>query len=441
MKKTGTVLIVLAVLIMLTATLSAKSKAFIGVNLDSISGKDYEKLGIDGHYGILITGAIEGSGAEKAGLKKKDVLLELDKEKVYTIDQLTKMLKNYKPDDKVSLKIMRKKKEIDVSITLGEKKGPKKKAFMGVFLENLDKQDHKKLETGTDYGILITSVSEDGPAEEAGIEDKDVLLELNNEKIYTVDQLTKMLYNYEPEQEVSVKVNRKGKEKKVQLVFGENENVFFSDDSFNFNFPNIPNLSNFFAYKYDEEPKFWMGIHLNQITETKDGVESSEITISKVIEGSPAEKAGLKAEDKIVKADGENIETISDITKIMEDKEEGDKVKLEVLRSGKTKKFDVGIAERKDRKQMKVSIEDDAIYLNDDGEKKIILELEQFEEMGDKIKCIMLDKTEQLKDQIECKGQMQEYKIQIQKEMEKAKDEMKEVQIEIKRMSDDLRSI
>jgi S1-C subfamily serine protease len=431
MKKTRTVLIVLAVLIMLTATVSAKSKAFIGVNLDSMSGETYKKLGVDGQYGILITGAIKNTGAEKAGLQKKDVLLELDKEKVYTIDQLTKMLAKYKPGDKVTLNILRKQKKMNVDVILGEKKGPKKKAYMGVFLSNLDSKDHKKLDSKSDYGILITSITEGGPADDAEIEDNDILLELNKEKIYTVDQLTKMLNNYEPEQEATIKILREGKEKKMKLVFGENENVFFTDTFSGINLPNMPNLSNFFAYKYDEEPKIWMGVHLSQTTTKTDDEENSEIVISKVIEGTPADKAGLKKDDKILKADGEEIESIGDLTDVLQDKDVSDTVKLEIERKEKIKHIDVGLEQRKDRKKMKISIEDDMIYLNDDGEKKVILELEQFEELGDKMKCIMLDKTEDLK----------EYKIEIQKEFEDAKDDMKDIQIEMKRMSNDLRSI
>ncbi|VYU18884.1 trypsin-like serine protease [Clostridium tertium] len=60
-----------------------------------------------------------------------------------------------------------------------------------------------------------------------------------------------------------------------------------------------------------------------------------------VVEFSPAEKAGLKGGDLIVKFDGKRIKTFEELKKIRDSKEEGDVVEVEVVRDGENKTFDV----------------------------------------------------------------------------------------------------
>ena len=56
---------------------------------------------------------------------------------------------------------------------------------------------------------------------------------------------------------------------------------------------------------------------------------------------SPAEKAGVKAGDLIVKVDGQRVKTFDELKEIKNSKSEGDTIKLEVIRDGQTKTMDV----------------------------------------------------------------------------------------------------
>ena len=59
--------------------------------------------------------------------------------------------------------------------------------------------------------------------------------------------------------------------------------------------------------------------------------------VVEVNEYSPAEKAGLKSGDLIVKADGTRIKTFEELQEIKNSKEEGDTINIEFIRDGKTK--------------------------------------------------------------------------------------------------------
>ena len=58
--------------------------------------------------------------------------------------------------------------------------------------------------------------------------------------------------------------------------------------------------------------------------------------VVEVNEFSPAEKAGLKCGDLIVKADGKRIKTFEELQEIKNSKEEGDSINIEFIRDGKT---------------------------------------------------------------------------------------------------------
>ncbi len=102
--------------------------AFLGVRyvlVDDLVKKE-KKLSID--YGALVISGKNGelpviadSPAQKAGLKAKDVILEINSEKITKDNSMTKILAKYSPNDKITLKVLRDDKEISVDIILAER--------------------------------------------------------------------------------------------------------------------------------------------------------------------------------------------------------------------------------------------------------------------------------------------------------------------------------
>ena len=95
------------------------------------------------------------------------------------------------------------------------------------------------------------------------------------------------------------------------------------------------------------KPILKIGIEGVDITEqlSKQYKLSIGFYIKKIQDFSPAEKAGLKAGDIIVKFDGEKVTSVSDINKAKGKHKNGDVVKVEVVREGKTKTFDIKLSE------------------------------------------------------------------------------------------------
>ena len=106
--------------------------------------------------------------------------------------------------------------------------------------------------------------------------------------------------------------------------------------------------------KYGETKRGWLGVRIQQVTKEIADVEKLKTTegalVASVGAKSPAEKAGLKAGDIILKFDGKNIDTMRALPKLVSNAEVGKIVKLEIWRNKKliTKKLTLGRLESSD---------------------------------------------------------------------------------------------
>ena len=91
------------------------------------------------------------------------------------------------------------------------------------------------------------------------------------------------------------------------------------------------------------KPILNLGISIRTVDETLANKLSMEqgLYVVEVNEFSPAEKAGVKPGDLIVKVDGQRVKTFDELKEIKNSKNDGDTITLEVIRDGKTKTLNV----------------------------------------------------------------------------------------------------
>ncbi|MDP8268902.1 MAG: PDZ domain-containing protein [Candidatus Tenebribacter davisii] len=416
------VMLILIGLLLFSIPLFARSKVRMGLILNGA---------IDEQYGVLVKKVSEESPAEKAGLKLDDLILKIDGEKIYTVDQIKKMLLQYEPEQKLKITFKRGKVTDTCSLKLEERKVPEvpKRTYMGVFLKDLDEEIKETLKLKKSYGILISEVVKDSPAEKAGLKDKDVLLTFDNEKIYTTDQLIKMLKNYKPDDKIKLEIVRGKKTKKLNILLGEKEDTtkyLFTDKEGSFSLFDGPENVMFYQYDLPGSNK-WIGVKLNINKEKKNVAGKEDVTqtttIMKVIEGTPAAKAGLKYGDEIVAIEGNKKLMLREAVK---DKKIGDKILLTIKRDGKEQDIPVEIGERgflESEKNVEVTIEDGEIRVIIDGEEKTMSDLENLNEGKNKnVKMIKSIKIDEMND--------------VKKDLRKVKKEMKNIDFNIEILND-----
>lgn len=201
----------------------------LGVYLQELNDNLREHFAFKGD-GILITEVIEDTGADRAGLKNKDIIIEINGEKIGSIDDIQSEVKRMRPGDKVEIEIFRNKAKKNMLVEVTEKKHrsawhyPGKwirfmsndRPWIGIHMQDLNPQlaEHFRVE----YGVLITEVIEDSPAERAKLKAGDVIIAWEKRKIEDIKDLLKRLDKSEPSDEVTLTIVRNGKEKKKMIT-------------------------------------------------------------------------------------------------------------------------------------------------------------------------------------------------------------------------------
>jgi len=217
--------------------------SFLGVYAEDINKENMARYGLREARGAGITSIVKDSPAEKAGLKKDDVILRFDGETVTSVRKLNRLVSEVAPDQTVRLGISRSGSEQEVAVTIGKRKdsmdafnklpgltgklegfeglvapgapgapgarvwkweGPDSGndgfafAFgnsrrIGVSTTQLTKQLAEFFGVADGKGVLVTSVGDDSPAAKAGIRAGDVITAVDGEKIEDGGDLTRAL--------------------------------------------------------------------------------------------------------------------------------------------------------------------------------------------------------------------------------------------------------
>jgi predicted metalloprotease with PDZ domain len=105
------------------ANIGNQASAWLGVTLDRVPsslGSQLSKI-IPNGQGVLVRSVSKDSPAEKAGIKRNDVLLSADDQKLYSAAQLSGLIRSAKPESKVNFKVVTQGKVKQISVTLGKR--------------------------------------------------------------------------------------------------------------------------------------------------------------------------------------------------------------------------------------------------------------------------------------------------------------------------------
>lgn len=248
-------------------------------------------------------------------------------------------------------------KEISAEI---KEKGKVERGWLGVRIGEDEKGN---------VGLL--EVEKDSPAEVAGLEVGDVILEFDGKTVNSSEMLVTEVRKRKPGDTITVKIEREDKIQKVKMTLGEytRQDIW---KEFEVKFPTLFRVPESFpseegfprVFRFPDEGRVpgvkmqrwapfesrkFIGIYLEELNEElsayfgfKDGVG---ILISKIEEGSPAEKAGLKVGDLVISADGTRVLSIENLFGLIQDKEKGSTIRLEILRDKKKMTVDVEVDE------------------------------------------------------------------------------------------------
>lgn len=179
----------------------ALQRAYLGVIPIEITDELAEEEGLDVLSGVYVAEIEENGGAAKAGIKKGDVIVSINDNVVDTRTQLIGVIGQYRPGDKVNVKVSRKNKEHNFVVTLKNMQGTEDitkdgerfyNETLGIVVEPLSPALQSKLKKN--YGLKVVEVKE-GVLKQRGINDDFIILSINNVKVSSEKELNNALNN------------------------------------------------------------------------------------------------------------------------------------------------------------------------------------------------------------------------------------------------------
>jgi len=236
---------------------------YLGVYAENINRENMAHYRMSQPRGVGITQVVQGSPAEKAGLKKDDVILRLDGENITSVRKLNRLVAEIAPDQSVRVTVSRGGSEQEVTATIGKRNNsafaqglfsgepngwkwegnPKSFKFEGPFIEKFDFDNDgdgsftfilngRRIGVNTmqlnkqlaDYfgvtggkGVLVTAVTEDGPAAKAGVKAGDVITAIDGEAVDSPGDISRVI-GRKKEGAVTLTVIRNKSQQTIQVT-------------------------------------------------------------------------------------------------------------------------------------------------------------------------------------------------------------------------------
>ena len=208
-------------------------------------------------------------------------------------------------------------------------------SYLGVYISEVSADDVSQLGLKQERGARIEDVSEDGPAQQAGLQKDDVIVGWNDGPVESASQLQRLVTETPAGREVDLDVMRDGKKRDVKVTIAERESMV---RSFSFRGPDTEQMEgmverlrvhapeargNFFAFMGGSR----MGVGIQSVGDQLGeyfGLDGRKgVLVTSVEEDSPAEQAGLKAGDIILSIGGEAVDGTGGLVQAVREADEG----------------------------------------------------------------------------------------------------------------------
>lgn len=188
-------------------------RGMLGIGIQNITDEAAQALELTHKTGVLVSDVAKGSSAEKAGVKRGDIITAINGEKIEDGNVLRNKVAGTLPGTDIKLTVFRDGKETELTATLdefaladGKTPGPRRgdgedeitpqnqSGKLGLSLEPLtvDAARQLGLDTGAE-GLVVTDVNPEGPAAEAGITPGFLIVEINKKPVKSITDVRSAL--------------------------------------------------------------------------------------------------------------------------------------------------------------------------------------------------------------------------------------------------------
>ncbi|GJM36052.1 MAG: hypothetical protein DHS20C18_50530 [Saprospiraceae bacterium] len=184
--------------------------AFLGINSDRISREKARKLGFDNPYGHYVTNVIRNTAADRANIQPFDYIYGVDEYRTAKDQDLTTILKKYKPGDQGVIHLIRKSKRQTVPVTLSRRSDARysdqdkcEEPFFGI----------RSSHTSRDEDGVTVDIVANSTAQAMGLKDGAVIKSINGHPMYDWTDISTAIDNMKVGQTATVEYSQNGQRK------------------------------------------------------------------------------------------------------------------------------------------------------------------------------------------------------------------------------------
>lgn len=165
--------------------------------------------------GVCVIDTLRGGPADRVGVQPGDYILAVNDQTVSNPQELKEKIASLQSDDTIDLNIWRRGKYVNKEVRLAKastKLPESHRGWLGVVLAP---------PTEGSEGATIREVAADSPAEKAGLRRGDEIVQLNGNRVQSLQQFVNDVSDFEPGNEIKLVVNRDGNEQEITAELGQ----------------------------------------------------------------------------------------------------------------------------------------------------------------------------------------------------------------------------
>jgi serine protease Do len=194
-------------------------RGWLGVSIQPMTRELARAFKRSDASGALVSAVIEGSPAEKAGVKAGDVIVEFDGKKVAKSEDLPRLVADVHVGNEVPMVVVREGKNVRLTAKIARlvEEAPSRiaategKGQLGLSAQPVTPPVARELGLKVKEGVLVRDVVEGGRAYEAGIRAGDVIVEIDRQPVRTVEDLKIRVDKQAKGEPIVMLVNREGR--------------------------------------------------------------------------------------------------------------------------------------------------------------------------------------------------------------------------------------
>ncbi len=203
------------------------TRGWLGVTIQDINESMAEGMNLNSTDGTIVGSVVEGSPAEKAGLKTGDVIIKLNGQKVKNTVELRNNIASTQPNTTVTLQVIREGMQKTIRIKLGELPADEKLAgptstkieeVFGFSVANNNASYAQQFNLKSTSGLIIVKIDPSSNAYRNGLRTGDLILQLNKQDVTSIADFKSDLNKLEEGENILFLIERRGSKMFVAFI-------------------------------------------------------------------------------------------------------------------------------------------------------------------------------------------------------------------------------